>query len=486
MMTTQTIPAAVNSDEKLVEWSLTGDRDAFRQIVERYQSLVCSITYNATGSLTLSEDLAQDTFVAAWKQLSELREPSHLRAWLCGITRFLIGKELRQQGREPVYAAESFEAVYDPPSSDPSPASQAVTREEEAILWRALERIPDAYRQPLILFYREHQSVERVAIELELSEDAVKQRLSRGRKLLHEEVIAFVEGTLTRTAPGLQFSNAVLAALPIAATMTAAAGASAAAKGTAVAKTGLLGAFLAPFLGIVSGIAAQWLIVRAAPTDRERRIKKIGFTSLWVFVFVWGILGQITMQAMSRRYQWSNQTYFSAMAVFWWIYAAVAVSLTIVMLRRMLVVRRQSEAAGEVPNYIAGLWTPGRRAAISAGTYFAFFSWLMSIAWRLNDHVTAGILGALMVGLGLLDYFRMRDKIGSAAIRVVCQDLTLAWGIILIVLNLRVDVWIAAAGRCSLTQVHQFLPTWVVPVLTLVLLVWSGLLLALTRPTHRS
>ena len=80
MMTSQTMQPAANSDEQLVEWSLTGDRNAFRQIVERYQSLVCSITYNATGSLTLSEDLAQETFVAAWKQLSELREPAHLRA----------------------------------------------------------------------------------------------------------------------------------------------------------------------------------------------------------------------------------------------------------------------------------------------------------------------------------------------------------------------------------------------------------------------
>src|SRR5271154_7613271 len=187
MMTTQTMSTAANSDVQLVEWSLTGDRNAFRQIVERYQSLVCSITYNATGSLTLSEDLAQDTFVAAWKQLSELREPSHPRAWLGGITRFLIGKELRRQGHEPVHAAESLEAIHEPLSPEPSPSSQAVTREEEAILWRALERIPDAYRQPLILFYREQQSVERVAVELELTEDAVKQRLSRGRKMLHEE-----------------------------------------------------------------------------------------------------------------------------------------------------------------------------------------------------------------------------------------------------------------------------------------------------------
>ncbi|MGO8700629.1 MAG: hypothetical protein ACLQVY_23310 [Limisphaerales bacterium] len=56
---------------------------------------------------------------------------------------------------------------------------------------------------------RQHQSIGHMAAELELSEDAVKQRLSRGRKLLQQEVDAFVENTLRRTAPGQAFSGAV-------------------------------------------------------------------------------------------------------------------------------------------------------------------------------------------------------------------------------------------------------------------------------------
>ena len=104
-----------NSDAQLVEWSLTGNRTAFATIVKRYQSLVCSITYNATGSLSLSEDLAQETFFAAWEQLSELRDPARLRSWLCGITRFLVGKEFRRQGREPIHAAEALDA---PPATE--------------------------------------------------------------------------------------------------------------------------------------------------------------------------------------------------------------------------------------------------------------------------------------------------------------------------------------------------------------------------------
>ena len=105
-----------------------------------------------------------------------------------------------------------LEDAHDLPAREALPSDQAISREEEAILWRSLERIPEIYREPLILFYREHQSIESVAAALELSEDAVKQRLSRGRKLLQEEVQAFVENTLRRTAPGEAFSGAVLAA----------------------------------------------------------------------------------------------------------------------------------------------------------------------------------------------------------------------------------------------------------------------------------
>jgi len=248
---------AGDNDAQLVEWSLTGDRDAFERIVARYQSLVCSITYGATGSLGLSEDLAQETFVTAWKQLPELREPPKLRSWLCAITRNLVGKEIRRQGREPIHAAEPLDAIHESATPEPSPSAQAISREEEEILWRSLEQIPDIYREPLILFYREQQSIERVAEELELSEDAVKQRLSRGRKLLTEEVATFVESTLQRTTPGKAFTIGVLVALPVMTTSAKAAVTGATAvKGSAAAKSagviGLANAVLGPVVMFLS------------------------------------------------------------------------------------------------------------------------------------------------------------------------------------------------------------------------------------------
>jgi RNA polymerase sigma factor (sigma-70 family) len=214
MMTTAMFPASSN-DAELVNKSLTGNCDAFGQIVARYQSLICSLAYSATGSLSQSEDLAQETFVTAWRQLRDLREPEKLRSWLCRIARNLTYDALRQAGREPSHHGEPLEEISESHAPGPLPAEQTISNEEQAILWRSLEKISEIYREPLVLFYREHQSIEAVAQNLDLSEDAVKQRLARGRKLLHEQVRAFVEGALEKTAPGKTFTLGVLAAISL-------------------------------------------------------------------------------------------------------------------------------------------------------------------------------------------------------------------------------------------------------------------------------
>lgn len=171
-------------------------------------------------------------------------------------------------------------------SPDPSPSAQAVSREEETILWRALERIPETYREPLILFYREQQSVERVAAALELSEDAVKQRLARGRKLLEEEVTAFVEGALRRSGPRDSFSEGVVAMLP--------------STPVAAAKVGALRWLSAPIVGIAGGMFSHWLIARNAPWEEELRAKGEAFIGLWIFVLASCIWGQAALRAWGR------------------------------------------------------------------------------------------------------------------------------------------------------------------------------------------
>src|SRR5712672_2405437 len=144
---TQALKTTDSSDSELVTQSLAGNRDAFGRIVARYQSLLCSLAYSATGSLSQSEDLAQETFVTAWRQLRDLREPEKLRSWLCRIARSLTCDALRQQGREPSHHGEALEEISESRSPEPLPREQTISNEEQAILWRSLERIPEIYRE---------------------------------------------------------------------------------------------------------------------------------------------------------------------------------------------------------------------------------------------------------------------------------------------------------------------------------------------------
>src|SRR5436190_19610463 len=129
-------------DPELVAACLSGDREAFGSIVRRYQRLLCSLAYSATGSLSESEDLAQEAFLDAWRQLHSLREPEKLRAWLCGILRYKISRLRRSAEHEPVRHAEALEAAEEMPSGEEPAATLAIDKEEQAILWSALERVP--------------------------------------------------------------------------------------------------------------------------------------------------------------------------------------------------------------------------------------------------------------------------------------------------------------------------------------------------------
>jgi RNA polymerase sigma factor (sigma-70 family) len=200
------------ADTDLIAQSLAGNCHAFGEIVARYQTLICSLAYSICGDIHSSEELAQETFVAAWRQLHSLREPEKLKSWLCGIARNLARNALRQQQRVPTAAAEQLDDAAHSPAA--SPSENAVTHEEEIMLWKALEELPQKYREPMILFYRQNESVRAVAESMELSEDAVKQRLTRGRVMLTEHLERVLRTGLRKSAPGEAFTLGVLSALP--------------------------------------------------------------------------------------------------------------------------------------------------------------------------------------------------------------------------------------------------------------------------------
>src|SRR5688572_29970548 len=135
----------VASDAELVQASRRGERDAFGRLIERYQNLVGAVSYGATGDRALSEDVAQETFLCAWRQLDQVREPAQVRSWLCGIARNL-GRKASRRSRREVPAADRAELEQ---AAQPSPLEVTLEAESERIVRAALARMPERYREVL-------------------------------------------------------------------------------------------------------------------------------------------------------------------------------------------------------------------------------------------------------------------------------------------------------------------------------------------------
>ncbi|MES2707662.1 MAG: sigma-70 family RNA polymerase sigma factor [Verrucomicrobiota bacterium] len=174
-------------------------KEAFVEIVRRHQTAVGAVAWSVTGRIGLVDDIAQETFFKAWKRMATLREPAKLRAWLTRIAHdcavdAIQGEKSHLPLHEP---APGLPAV----CGSPAPDRAAAEAEEEALVWSSLAALPETLRTPLVLYYREGQSVAAVAEALDLSEDAVKQRLSRGRQALRAAVETRIETVLGRIQP---------------------------------------------------------------------------------------------------------------------------------------------------------------------------------------------------------------------------------------------------------------------------------------------
>lgn len=203
----------------LIEKSRAGDRDAFARIVEKYQGMVSAVTLNIVGDYAQSEDLAQETFLTAWTKLPELRDPEKSASWLYGIARRVALHWRERQERNPLRGAAELDERTMTGRDDPSESERLARREQSIrLIWSTVAELPETLREPLLLYYRYSKSVAEIAESMQLTEETVRQRLSRGRKRLKTGVLRQVETVLESTGPDTAFTLAVLAAIPLAAT----------------------------------------------------------------------------------------------------------------------------------------------------------------------------------------------------------------------------------------------------------------------------
>ena len=181
-------------DATLVERSRNGDLEAFNQIVRRYQLRVYNLAARILGDRTAAEDVAQDTFVSAYKALARFRGGS-LRAWLLRIASNLCYDRLRSAKRRPEQSLD--EAMESPgfhvPSRDPSPEQQAISREIHDHVQRAILELPFDQRNTIMLVDVQGLSYQEAADAMDVSMGTVKSRLSRARAAVRDALMAHRE-----------------------------------------------------------------------------------------------------------------------------------------------------------------------------------------------------------------------------------------------------------------------------------------------------
>jgi len=334
-------PTIDSNDATLVTYALGGDRNAFCEIVTRYQNLLCSLAYSSIGDIKHSEDIAQEAFVEAWKKLDTLRDPEKLKSWLCGILRFKVSHYRRKESRQPLKDANEINDHDVHESSQGKMDDEAIQQQEQALLWNTLDKMEDTYREPLILFYREQQSVERVAFELDLSADTVKQRLSRGRKLLKSAMSTFVEDALKKSKPGASFTVGVLAATSLISPPT-----KAAAFGASVIKTGsffklaTVITILASFSGVISSFFGLRASLDQSRTYRERR--NAIWTVVWFFVIaILYVIGMFGLRQLALADTENKGLYTIAAQSLVLAFVAIYLVLVVLMFERMRRLRAQ-------------------------------------------------------------------------------------------------------------------------------------------------
>ena len=281
-----------NEIDSLWERVLHDDPNAFEEVVERFQGALTAIGYSRTGDFTTSQDVAQETFLCAWKGRHELRDPRRLAGWLCTMAQRIASRFQRQ----PV----TIESMAIASGDEIDPSLRLEHEEEQRLVWSTLEQLPQEYRDVLVLYYRQDESVERVAEVLEISVDAVRQRLSRGRNQIRDSIAARVEGVLVQSQPGKRFTHRVMAAIAglsasgltkqaiASASGASVSGASASLLGVSkgivasVGWSGLLGGLAGSAGGLAGAYAGTKIPALLAPTLSERAVlERAGRKSMW-------------------------------------------------------------------------------------------------------------------------------------------------------------------------------------------------------------
>ena len=182
--------ARVEDDQQLVRLCLAGDEAACTSLVERYSRMVGTVIWRATGDDAVVEDLAQETFLRAFRALRHFAGRAKLSTWLCTIAHRVAIDHLRKDGhyRDHVQSLPDdnlldVDQVFAAPEAT-NPESMAAQCELDGMVRAGLAQLPEKYRLPLVYSAIDGLDYETIAAMLGVPIGTVKTLVFRGKRML--------------------------------------------------------------------------------------------------------------------------------------------------------------------------------------------------------------------------------------------------------------------------------------------------------------
>lgn len=192
-------------DHHLISEFKAGSMDAMEKIVERYEERIFTFGLKMCGHLQDAEDIAQETFLNAFRYLKDFREETQLKNWLFKIAATACIRKRRKKKCEPNHeiSLESFiphdggDAQYEIPDWSDDPSDHMLRSELKKIIDAAIHTLSHKYRLVFTLRDIEGFSTQETADILGISTQSVKTRLHRARLFLREKIsTAYKEATV--------------------------------------------------------------------------------------------------------------------------------------------------------------------------------------------------------------------------------------------------------------------------------------------------
>jgi RNA polymerase sigma-70 factor, ECF subfamily len=188
-----TAVALKNNTEKRLEQACRGDHEAFRLIFERYTRPVLSFLYDLVGRRELAEDLAQETFVRAYRGLHTLRDETKLSTWLFGIARNVARESFRSRPRDDKKIELDDSQVLELSDEHPRPDGQFLNQELNQVIQTALGRLDEDKRTVFTLKIFHEKSYEEISEITGFSIPKLKTDLHRAKAEMRRRVRPYLE-----------------------------------------------------------------------------------------------------------------------------------------------------------------------------------------------------------------------------------------------------------------------------------------------------